>query len=248
LARSGPRGGSAAAAPLADRPSTVLHAAGAICYEQGQSGCTKLRSGVLRAARSGCAAEGVKMPLSNEVLRFAPRGGVSKALATLNVRAASPAWRRLRRATNAIASAGLILVALGTGPAHAVCEELTFQFFGGFLKLYESASQPCRDFVRANVANHAYRTTLVEVCQNKHNFSGRFRNDIYKQANKCLDKKSASWLRSEYSASATEQLRNWKGLTAANPQFCGQKVVRDYIETSQQILQQTRDQAQQYCH
>lgn len=147
----------------------------------------------------------------------------------------------------AILVAGSAVIALGTTPAQAVCEELTFQFLGGFLKLVDSASQPCREFVRLNVVNHAYRTTLLEVCENKRNYSGRFRNEIDKQAHRCLDKKSVSWIRSQYNSSAIEHLRNWKGLTSANPSFCSQKIVRDYITASQQILQQTRDQAKQYC-
>jgi hypothetical protein len=157
------------------------------------------------------------------------------------------AARRMGRAVGVALAAGLVVVALGSAPAKAVCEELTFQFFGGFMKFYETASAPCREFVRLNVANYAYRSTLLEVCENKHNYSGRFRNDIYKQANKCLDKKSVSWIRGQYAASATEQLRNWKAITGANPEFCKQEMVREYIEASQQILQRTRDQAKEYC-
>jgi hypothetical protein len=175
------------------------------------------------------------MPLTSEVAPIAL------------CRAAAPAGGKLRRRAASVLSAALVFVTLGSVPAFAVCEELTLQFFSGQLNFLASASQPCREFIRLNVANHAYRTTLLEVCGRKRNYSGPFRNEIYKQANKCVDKKSASWFSQQYSASASEELRNWKGLTSANPSFCSQKEVRDYIEASQQILQQTRDQAKQYC-
>lgn len=139
------------------------------------------------------------------------------------------------------------MVLLGSAPAQAVCEELSLQFFSGYMKFLDSASKPCKTFIQANVDNYAYRTTLLEVCQNKRNLSGRFRNEIYRQANKCVDKRSANWFRAQYVATAAEQLRNWRGLVAANPDYCKQQVVRDYIAASELILQQTRDQAKQYC-
>lgn len=200
--------------------------------ESKQMDCNKRRWDAFRAASDGAsAAQGVNMPLSSERPPLPPHTAVARA----------------RRGATALLAAVPLLVALGSAPAHAVCEELSLQFFSGYMKLLESASQPCKEFIRLNVDNYAYRTTLVEVCRNKRNLSGRFRNEIYKQANKCIDKKSVGWIRGQYAATAAEQLRNWRGLVAANPDYCKQQVVREYIDASEQILQQTREQAKQYC-
>jgi hypothetical protein len=144
--------------------------------------------------------------------------------------------------------AALSVFVFSSQPAYAVCEELLLQLYSKNIT-FDSASKECRAFVLQNVKNFAYRTTLIEACHKRSNYSGHYRNKIRGIAGKCVDKKSSRWMQKHYNIAAQKDLKVWRyNISLTNGRFCKQSEVVKFLRNSAEILKKTVSDAKSYCY